>query len=272
VTQWRDLYYDAQNEKERGNELEDIQYTTDRHYRRFYVIGDIHGNYDDLCTLLAFFREDGFDSRVDALVQLGDMIDSFGKEEAAKVVKHLRRLHREIDCFVVRGNHEQLLIDAIDKDMSTIEFQMWWQQGGKNTFDSYVREDSTFDNLNWSKKLQVPDQLRSDIEWFKSLPTLVVADDYYFVHGGLDPVLIENTPFMDKMWIREEFLNSTKDFGKLVVHGHTSQTSPELRENRINVDTAKTGKVSGVRLEANKNPLFFDKYSKYELTSGVRQK
>jgi serine/threonine protein phosphatase 1 len=39
------------------------------------------------------------------------------------------------------------------------------------------------------------------------------------------------------LWIREEFLESTADFGKIVVHGHTPVDSPDVRPNRINIDT-----------------------------------
>jgi serine/threonine protein phosphatase 1 len=41
----------------------------------------------------------------------------------------------------------------------------------------------------------------------------------------------------DLLWIREEFLESGEDFGKIVVHGHTPVPEPELRTNRVGVDT-----------------------------------
>ena len=36
---------------------------------------------------------------------------------------------------------------------------------------------------------------------------------------------------------REPFLSSQHDFGKVVVHGHTPVRKPEMRYNRINIDT-----------------------------------
>jgi serine/threonine protein phosphatase 1 len=39
------------------------------------------------------------------------------------------------------------------------------------------------------------------------------------------------------IWIREPFLNSRADHGKVVVHGHTPSDAPEMRPNRIGVDT-----------------------------------
>ncbi len=49
------------------------------------------------------------------------------------------------------------------------------------------------------------------------------------------------------MWIREPFLNSSEDFGKVVVHGHTPVDKPQQRRNRIGIDT---GAVYGGRLTA----------------------
>jgi serine/threonine protein phosphatase 1 len=30
------------------------------------------------------------------------------------------------------------------------------------------------------------------------------------------------------LWIRDEFLNSTVDFGKIIIHGHTPVEWPEI--------------------------------------------
>jgi serine/threonine protein phosphatase 1 len=39
------------------------------------------------------------------------------------------------------------------------------------------------------------------------------------------------------LWIRDEFLVSEADFGKYVVHGHTPVAKPDIRPNRIKIDT-----------------------------------
>ena len=41
----------------------------------------------------------------------------------------------------------------------------------------------------------------------------------------------------DLLWIREPFLDSTADHGKIVVHGHTPRPEPVVRANRIGIDT-----------------------------------
>ena len=41
----------------------------------------------------------------------------------------------------------------------------------------------------------------------------------------------------DLLWIREEFLTSEEHFAKYIVHGHTPVPEPDIRFNRINIDT-----------------------------------
>ena len=41
------------------------------------------------------------------------------------------------------------------------------------------------------------------------------------------------------MWIRARFHRAARDYGRLIVHGHTPtwNAEPEVKPNRINVDT-----------------------------------
>ena len=75
-----------------------------------------------------------------------------------------------------------------------------------------------------------------------------VEGDYIFVHAGVRPgVRLDDQDPYDMMWIREPFLTCGEDFGKVVVHGHTPANQPDLRPNRIGVDT---GAVYGGALTA----------------------
>ena len=62
---------------------------------------------------------------------------------------------------------------------------------------------------------------------------------------------LERQSVEDLLWIRDEFLNSTMDFGRIVVHGHTPSERPEVLPNRINIDTGAfaTGRLTCVVLE-----------------------
>jgi serine/threonine protein phosphatase 1 len=78
----------------------------------------------------------------------------------------------------------------------------------------------------------------------------LATDDYIFVHAGLRPAvpLAEQT-LDDLLWIRDPFLQSTYDWGRRVIHGHTPTDglAPDILPHRINVDT---GAVYGGALTA----------------------
>jgi serine/threonine protein phosphatase 1 len=55
--------------------------------------------------------------------------------------------------------------------------------------------------------------------------------------SGSRSVPLELQSVEDLLWIRDEFLKNTVDFGRIVVHGHTPTLRPEVLKNRINIDT-----------------------------------
>ena len=65
----------------------------------------------------------------------------------------------------------------------------------------------------------------------------------------------------DLLWIREPFLFSQRDHGKIIVHGHTPSEEPEVLANRINVDTGAflTGRLTCAVLEGQ--GLCFPRYA-----------
>ena len=64
----------------------------------------------------------------------------------------------------------------------------------------------------------------------------------------------------DLIWIRDEFLNWREDFGMMIVHGHTPVAEPELRPNRVNVDTGAfaTGRLTCAVIEGSDDQLRVD--------------
>jgi len=60
------------------------------------------------------------------------------------------------------------------------------------------------------------------MDFYRKLLPYYEVDNYIFTHAGLKPrIALERQKFDDCVWIREEFINSDHDFGKLVVFGHT---------------------------------------------------
>jgi len=75
---------------------------------------------------------------------------------------------------------------------------------------------------------------------------------YFFVHAGVRPgTALEAQKPEDLLWIRDPFLFSQRDHGKIIVHGHTTSQEPEVLANRINVDTGAfvTGRLTCAVLE-----------------------
>ena len=72
------------------------------------------------------------------------------------------------------------------------------------------------------------------------------------MHAGVRPgVALDRQDAEDAMWIRDPFLFSAADHGKLVVHGHSIFHEPDTHPNRIGIDTGAyaTGHLTCLRLE-----------------------
>lgn len=198
-----------------------------------FAVGDLHGNFTELTELLGLLAEkEIFDANEDRLVFLGDYVDGYEKHDYAGLVNFLLTLHHAHPQFVfLRGNHEQLLLDALPRPRTDEHHKLWWYQGGKETYESYAK---TYPDLALTGN-PFPEE---HITWFQSLPPYFETEDYIFVHAGLRPNL---PPLLngeeDMMWIREEFIESEADWGKTVVFGHTVQKEPLVMKNKIGIDT-----------------------------------
>ncbi|CDN57617.1 Bis(5'nucleosyl)-tetraphosphatase, ApaH (plasmid) [Neorhizobium galegae bv. officinalis bv. officinalis str. HAMBI 1141] len=212
--------------------------------RRIYAVADIHGYDAHLNSMLRRIREDiaEFPSANPIIIFLGDYIDRGPNSKL--VIEKLCELRksRNFNCVLLRGNHEQWLIDFAQD--STI-LPLWGRKGGLQTLRSYgvplsqieagiesplIAEDVRRQFLN-----HLP---MEHMTFFRSLPSHFELDDYFFAHAGVDPdIPLDQQTDHDLTWIRYKFLESRKDFGKVVVHGHTPAPKVESLPNRINVDT-----------------------------------
>ena len=230
---------------------------------RVYAIGDIHGRVDLLDQMLkgidADFAQAPLPHRIE--VFLGDYVD---RGPASRQVLELLiergrphpiergKIHQTI---FLKGNHETLLVN-FPANPSTLG--SWQRLGGLETLMSY--------GLAPSVNSDPPTQAHLAVAFDKALPpshrrflndlkTSFTCGDYFFVHAGVRPgVALEKQREEDLLWIRQEFLLYEEDFGKIIVHGHTPVPQPEIRSNRINIDTGAyaTGRLSCLVLEADK--------------------
>jgi len=93
---------------------------------------------------------------------------------------------------------------------------------------------------------------REHLDFLQSLELTFNCGDFLFVHAGVRPgVPIHEQTEDDLLWIRDDFLNWEQPFERLVVHGHTPVSQPDLRPNRINIDTGAyaTGRLTCVVIE-----------------------
>ena len=192
-----------------------------------FAIGDIHGCFDKLNLLLAVCERAG-DVRDARFVLIGDYVDR-GPDTKQVLDFLIERQHREQDRFVcLRGNHEEMLSNSADKDRTDRDLMTWWANGGEQTLDSYGVND--------------PAAIPADhLAWIKALPTTFRDSKRLYVHAGIRPgVPLHDQSERDLLWIRDAFLSSEADHGVFVVHGHTPTKTgrPDLRSNRVNLDTA----------------------------------
>jgi serine/threonine protein phosphatase 1 len=205
---------------------------------RIYAIGDIHGRADLLAEV--FGAIDHHLARAGPAralhVFLGDYIDR-GPASRQTIDLLIERGRRHESVFL-RGNHEAFLFEVL-QDASRLE--VWKEYGGFQTLMSYglvpsLKPDG--DEQNQLVQALVNGMPPDHRRFFAGLRPSFVCGDFFFVHAGVRPgVPLRRQREDDLLWIREEFLESEEDFGKVIVHGHTPVTKAEFRPNRINIDT-----------------------------------
>jgi serine/threonine protein phosphatase 1 len=217
--------------------------------QRIYAIGDVHGCLDRLAAVHEQIAEDLTTRPVDisVLVHLGDYVDR--GLDSAQVVDWLSGGAPVPVTQVVNlmGNHEEMMIQALpgtDKEA----INTWLANGGADSL------------LSWEITRKVP-----PAEWAALIPAehqtflrnLKVSfrfGGYLFVHAGIRPgVPLDRQERHDMLWIREPFLSWKHSHDVIVVHGHTPRHEPDVRSNRIGIDTGAVmgGVLTCVVLEEN---------------------
>lgn len=76
------------------------------------------------------------------------------------------------------------------------------------------------------------------MNFLRNLNYYVSFGDFYFCHAGIRPSIpLDEQTIEDLTWIRSPFLEETALYPKIIVHGHTTILEPEMKPNRINIDT-----------------------------------
>ena len=117
----------------------------------------------------------------------------------------------------------------------------WFQYGGLSTLLSYgvtvkgIPTVSHFESLRAEFSAKLPE---SHLIFFQNLKLSFSHGSYFFTHAGIKPkVKLTAQQAQDLLWIRDEFLESKRDHGAIIVHGHTVTETPQILTNRIGLDT-----------------------------------
>lgn len=226
--------------------------------RRAYAVGDIHGRLDLFDALMDRIETDNAArpaAQVD-LILLGDYVDR-GADSAGLIDRLIAYRPGFATLHRLLGNHEDYLLSAYEGSLEAL--RPWLRYGGWETLRSYGIEESVIERRDMSVIAAMRNAIpAAHIDWIRSLELSRRIGDYLFVHAGIAPgVPLADQTAHDLLWIREKFLNDDRDFGVVVVHGHTPARAVELRRNRIGVDTMAydTGCLSAVGLEGTEHWL-----------------
>lgn len=225
-----------------------------------FAIGDVHGCAGLLGELLEEIelkaQKHGMDYRI---VLLGDIIDR-GPDSRRAMDLVIATLRDVPGSKLILGNHESLLLRAIDGD--DFDIYRWTSQGGEVALHSY----------GFPAGERVTAEAIRSVIGEEHIACMQVAEHYVeleqhiLVHAGVRPgIPIKRQSLHDLMWIREGFLDCVESFGKIIVHGHTPNIGKEVEvwPNRIAVDTygyasnilsavqiSPTGEISVMQSEA----------------------
>ena len=219
---------------------------------RVYVVGDIHGRADLLEQIFAGIDADLNSHPVDATIEvfLGDYIDR--GPASSKVLDHLIDRHRSHRTLCLKGNHEAYMLEFLREPAILDE---WSRYGGLETLLSYGLKPSL--NADPDERARLANAFKRALpekhrHFLADLRRTFTCGDFHFVHAGVRPgVPLAQQSEEDLLWIREDFLIHEEQFEKVIVHGHTPVTAPDIRRNRINIDTGAfaTGHLTCLVLE-----------------------
>jgi serine/threonine protein phosphatase 1 len=214
-----------------------------------YAVGDVHGCLDQLLSLERAIVADGKNlPGRKIIIMLGDYVDR--GPASSQVIDHLLAPPPAgFERIFLAGNHEVVMLDYIDGRLGLAD---WMSMGAAATLLSYGIDHDRLVQIYRSSR-QIDEVIRktipaAHIAFLRSLPILIEAKRFIFVHAGIRPeVDLERQSDYDLAFIRSEFYERAHLLKKYVVHGHTPVAEAKRDGMRVNIDT---GAVFGGRLTA----------------------
>jgi serine/threonine protein phosphatase 1 len=221
---------------------------------RVYAFGDIHGRADLLRQMFTEIDADLKQKPVNRAIEvyLGDYIDR--GPHSCHTLDLLVERSQKREAVFLKGNHEAYFLEVLRNPAKVDD---WRQFGGLQTLMSYGIQPSL--NPDAAERVELIRRLNEAVpsvhlNFLRALKPSFVCGDFFFVHAGVRPgIPLSEQQESDLLWIRNDFLDSDADFGKFIVHGHTPVREPDIRSNRVNIDTGAyaTGNLTLLRIEGS---------------------
>jgi serine/threonine protein phosphatase 1 len=203
---------------------------------RTIAIGDIHGSFTALTTLLEAIRP----TPDDRIIFLGDYVD--GGPDSKSVLDSLISEPSLQSAIFLRGNHEVMMLEARDDPLKS---GFWFDCGGFNTLLSYDAEKRP----DWPSRVPA-----SHWRFLENTRRFHETENHIFIHAGLDPDLdLADQPDFLLFW---EFFDTIQPHhsGKKIVCGHSRQESGAIKDLgfAVCIDTGacKGGWLTGLDVES----------------------
>lgn len=205
---------------------------------KIFAIGDIHGCAAELRALLELLPIDSSST----VVFLGDYIDR--GPHSREVVDTIIELRARCKVVALRGNHEAMLLEFLDgSDPRRVARFIY--NGGSSTLAAYADERGHY---------VFPEE---HLRFYNELPLFFDDGAHFFVHAGVPDVPLDEIDLElhadELVWLRKEFIQSSFQWDRCIVHGHTPVASVDFTKRRINIDT---GCVYGRELTAMEFPSY----------------
>ncbi|MEC7761442.1 MAG: metallophosphoesterase [Pseudomonadota bacterium] len=210
---------------------------------RTYAIGDIHGQLSELERAHDLIDRDraACDDADAPVVHIGDLCDR-GPATRGVIDFLMGGLAAGKPWVVLTGNHDRMMtafLEPVPNEPPRMPTHLTWlnpRLGGDTTLASYgVDTDRPVDAIHTDARARVP---AAHVAFLEALPVTYERGDCFFCHAGVRPgVPLAEQDEQDLIWIREPFLSSTEDHGKLIVHGHTPVDVATHYGNRLNIDS-----------------------------------
>ena len=148
---------------------------------RYYVVADVHGFYNELKTALnkvGYFE----DKELHKLIVCGDLFDR-GKQ-AKEVEEFICDLISKDEVILIRGNHEDLFIDMIEKD-----YGMPCRHHLSNgTYDTALQLTGYNKKTAYEERKKFVAKAKNTLFYKRIIPSIInyfETDKYIFVHGWI---------------------------------------------------------------------------------------